>query len=228
MNNYYRITAILRMMSLFLLFSAGCAHSPQHTMGPGQQQIVVKQGETIQQISRRSGASISDIINANSIDPHKPLYAGQQINVPRRQNNRTKNQRAAKMPVFKGPKIALDWPVDKPVLFREFSEQAKNVNEGIDLGAPKNTVVKAAAAGKVLHVGDTGNNFGQTIIIRHQQPYMTVYANLGTAQVKTGDLVKSGETIGTVGTSGGVESPMVHFEVRRNRLPVNPVYFLPH
>lgn len=217
----------LLLMSLMSIFFAGCAHKPRSSSSATNTQIVLKNGDTLRQVARRNNVSVAELLQINNIGSVSQLHAGQKLIIPSKKNN-NRRRSANKMPEFDGPKIALAWPVEKPVLFREFSEKSTNINEGMDLGAPKNTVVKAAAPGEVLHVGDTGTNFGQTIIISHEKPYITVYANLEQALVKQGATVKQGDVIGSVGTSGGVESPRVHFELRRNRLPINPIFFLPH
>lgn len=228
MRNYLIVKKSSSWVALgCLLFVTGCAHGAYAGYG-ADRQITLKAGETLKQVAQRSGITLAELVRANHLDPKKKLRVGQKISIPGKKRVAINRAQVKKPAIFSGPMIDLCWPIDKPVLFREYSEQAKNINEGIDLGAPKNTQVKAAAAGKILHVGNTGTNFGETIIIGHDKPYMTVYSNLGECQVKPGDLVKRGDVIGTVGTSGGVESPRVHFEVRRNRLPVNPIYLLPH
>lgn len=121
-----------------------------------------------------------------------------------------------------GKLISLAWPVKNAVLFRTFDKNPARPFEGIALGAPALTPVMAAADGEVLFVGDYGNHFGQVVIIQHVEPFLTVYGNLDRIDVDKNKRVKQGDVIGSVGVSGGAESPRLFFQVRKNRSPVDP------
>ncbi len=139
-------------------------------------------------------------------------------------NSKRKPQKRIKAnSYYKNKKARLIWPIKKPVLFRHFSQ----LYEGISLGAPAGTKVFAVSRGKVLHAGSQDNRFGNIVILEHSSSLVTIYANLSQINVRPGVKIQKGEIIGKVGRSGGVQSPRVHFEVRQNRKPVNPLVFLP-
>ncbi len=96
---------------------------------------------------------------------------------------------------------------------------------GVDLIAPLKSPIFSTADGFVI-VADTFETHGQMIMIQHILGYVTVYAHLGTMNVETGDKVKRGQTIGTLGNTGTTHKSHLHYEVRKNGLPVNPRDFM--
>lgn len=96
-------------------------------------------------------------------------------------------------------------------------------NDGINIQASKGTAVRAAENGTVAYVGDEIDGYGNLVLIRHRDGYITAYAHLDKKLVKKGDVVKRGQTIGTVGTSGHVDVPQLHFEVRKGKKAINPL-----
>lgn len=96
-------------------------------------------------------------------------------------------------------------------------------NDGINIKAARGTAVRAAENGNVVYVGNEIEGYGDLILIRHADGYVTAYAHLEKTLTKKGDVVTRGQTIGTVGSSGHVESPQLHFEIRRGKKAINPV-----
>ena len=109
--------------------------------------------------------------------------------------------------------------------FKKFNSDPENLYEGLGIAAPAGSVVKAAASGKIIFTGNQGDNYGQVVIIKHKEPFLTIYGHLNKIKVKPGQTIKAGQKIGTVGTSGGAQSPRVLFQVRKNRVAVNPKYY---
>lgn len=99
-------------------------------------------------------------------------------------------------------------------------------NDGINIKAAKGTPVRAAENGVVAYVGNEMQGYGNLILVRHQDRWMTAYAHMDKTLVKKGDVVKVGQSIGTVGSTGGVDSPQLHFEVRRGTEAMNPDLYL--
>lgn len=99
-------------------------------------------------------------------------------------------------------------------------------NDGINIKAPKGTAVRAADNGVVAYTGSGMSGYGNLVLIRHQGRWMTAYAHMDKTLVKKGDVVKAGQSIGTVGASGQVDSPQLHFEVRKGTQAVNPSSYL--
>jgi len=122
--------------------------------------------------------------------------------------------------------IDLIWPVKDGVVFKVFDERPESLFEGIALGAPMGASVRAVAKGSVIYVAQNVNRFGKMVIIKHDKDFVTIYAHLDKILVSKGKTVKSGDVIGHLGVSGGVSSPRLYFQVRKNRLPVDPQRYL--
>jgi murein DD-endopeptidase MepM/ murein hydrolase activator NlpD len=99
-------------------------------------------------------------------------------------------------------------------------------NDGINIAAARGTPVKAAENGVVAYVGNELKGFGNLLLVKHADNWMTAYAHNDQLMVKRGDQVRRGQIIATVGASGSVTSPQLHFEIRRGTEAVNPVEFL--
>lgn len=95
-------------------------------------------------------------------------------------------------------------------------------NDGINISAVRGTPVRAAQNGVVVYAGDEISGFGHLVLIKHANDYITAYAHMDKMLAKKGDMIKRGQTIGTVGTSGHVARPQLHFEIRKGKRAVNP------
>jgi murein DD-endopeptidase MepM/ murein hydrolase activator NlpD len=106
-------------------------------------------------------------------------------------------------------------------------------NDGVDVKAPEGSIVHAAADGEVVYAGDQVPGFGNLVLVKHADGWVTAYAHLGKVAVKMRDSVTQGEEIGLVGQTGGVSEPQLHFEVRyapspvEKAKPVDPLLVLP-
>lgn len=120
------------------------------------------------------------------------------------------------------PEISLKWPVQGPVL-SGFGPKGHGLNnDGVNIGAPKGAPVVAAASGIVVYAGNEMKGFGNLILIRHEGGWVTAYAHLDRTLVSKDAVVAQGDEIGTVGATGGVSSPQLHFETRYQGKPVDP------
>jgi murein DD-endopeptidase MepM/ murein hydrolase activator NlpD len=95
-------------------------------------------------------------------------------------------------------------------------------NDGINIQASKGTPVRSAEVGEVVYQGNQIEGYGNMILVRHRDGYLTAYAHLDKILVKNGDKVSRGQTIGTVGNTGSVSLPQLHFEVRRGKEAIDP------
>lgn len=99
-------------------------------------------------------------------------------------------------------------------------------NDGINIAVPEGTPVKAAEGGTVAYAGSELKGYGNLVLIRHPNGYVTAYAHNGQLDVKRGDTVKRGQTIAKSGQSGNVGSPQLHFELRKGAQPIDPTNYL--
>ena len=99
-------------------------------------------------------------------------------------------------------------------------------NDGINIALPEGTAVKAAEGGTVAYAGSELKGYGNMVLIRHPNGYVSAYANNGELNVKRGDKVTRGQTIAKSGQSGNVSSPQLHFELRKGSTPVDPTGYL--
>lgn len=117
------------------------------------------------------------------------------------------------------------WPVRGRVV-SGYGKGGGKSNDGIDIAVPEGTAVKAAENGVVIYAGDGLKEFGNTVLVRHENGLVTVYGNASSLNVKRGEKVKRGQDIAVSGMSGNADSPKLHFEVRKNSAPVDPSTFL--
>ena len=117
------------------------------------------------------------------------------------------------------------WPVRGRVISSYGAGGGKN-GDGIDIAVPEGTPVKAAENGVVIYAGDGLKEFGNTVLVRHENGLVTVYGHASELKVARGEKVKRGQEIATSGMSGTTDRPKLHFEVRKNSAPVDPKTFL--
>ncbi|MGA7330035.1 MAG: peptidoglycan DD-metalloendopeptidase family protein, partial [Rhodomicrobium sp.] len=117
-------------------------------------------------------------------------------------------------------------PVEGKTIAQYGPQKDGTINEGITISVPKGTPIKAAENGVVAYVGDELPGFGNLILIRHADEYVTAYAHADAILVKKCDVVKRGQTVATAGTTGDASQPELHFEIRKNSKPVDPAPLL--
>ncbi len=192
----------------------------------------VKPGETTFDIAMDAGVPWDQIAAANGLKPGAKIKPGQKLVIPTLAGN------AAMIP---SPTISTDppnglpdtvapafaWPLQGKVR-RGFSMPVGTNpgHEGIDVLGAEGTAARASAAGKVIFAGQGPDEYGLTVIIYHSGRWTTTYSYLGKITVKEGDKVKAGERIGLVGHTGLASEPQLHFEIRRNKLALDPARYL--
>ena len=117
-------------------------------------------------------------------------------------------------------------PVDGPIISKYGPKENGLHNDGINIRAAQGSPVVAAENGVVVYAGNELKGSGNLILIRHEGRWMTAYAHMDNIMIRRGDVIKRGQTIGTVGTTGSVDSPQLHFEVRRGTEAINPKQYL--
>lgn len=139
-------------------------------------------------------------------------------------------QIAAAPPIPEPPPVSSKgfiWPLKGDVLLTFGPQPSKGQNsDGINIAAPKGTPFRAAENGVVAYVGNELKGFGNLILIKHADGWMTAYAHADQVLVKKGQTVKKGQELGTVGQTGAVTQPQLHFEIRRQNEAVDPEEYL--
>ncbi len=178
----------------------------------------VKAGDTLKNIAARYGVSAEDLARWNRISNPNLIHVGQRLRVPF----------GALQPGLQGSEaaasgIAWRWPVDGPLL--ELFE-GDGGNKGIDIGGAVGTKIRAVSAGRVAYAGSGLKGYGELMIIKHNNNYLSAYAYNRMLYVKEGDTVQAGQEIAEMGT-GPDRRPSLHFEIRYNGQPVDPLRYLP-
>jgi murein DD-endopeptidase MepM/ murein hydrolase activator NlpD len=127
---------------------------------------------------------------------------------------------AAGMPAFR-------WPLRGRVTTNFGSKTAGGASDGIDLAVPEGTAVRAADDGVVAYAGNELKGYGNLVLIRHANGFVTAYANASEISVKRNDQVHRGQVIAKSGQTGSAATPQLHFEIRKNSAPVDPMQYLP-
>ncbi len=118
------------------------------------------------------------------------------------------------------------WPVRGRVIAGYGAKTNGKQNDGINVAVPEGTPMKAAEDGVVAYAGNELKGYGNLVLVRHSNGYVTAYAHASELMVKRGDKVKRGQTIAKAGQTGEVGSPQLHFEIRQGSTPVDPTKFL--
>ncbi len=114
------------------------------------------------------------------------------------------------------------WPVQGPII-SGFGPKGQGMNnDGVNISAPKGAPVSAAAGGTVVYTGNEMKGFGNLVLVRHEGGWVTAYAHLERVLVSRDTVVAKNDMIGTVGSTGGVSQPQLHFETRQDGKPVDP------
>jgi murein DD-endopeptidase MepM/ murein hydrolase activator NlpD len=212
----------------------------------------VQKGDTLYSISKTFSVSQAQIVSMNGMKEPYSLHLGQELNLGGTSSNGnyrvietasttppkqiSRQVSAAHGPVRPQPKPVFtptaraggkfSWPASGRIL-SGFGPKAGGLhNDGINIAAPRGTPVKAAENGVVAYAGNELKGFGNLVLIKHSDGYMTAYAHLDKITQGKGTIVKKGQNIATIGTSGGMKTPQLHFELRRGKKPINPNQFL--
>ncbi|MES2750953.1 MAG: peptidoglycan DD-metalloendopeptidase family protein [Pseudomonadota bacterium] len=118
------------------------------------------------------------------------------------------------------------WPVRGRVITSYGAKTNGKQNDGINVAVPEGTPVKAAEDGVVAYSGNELKGYGNLILVRHSNGYVTAYAHASELMVKRGDSIKRGQVIAKSGQTGEVGSPQLHFEIRKGSTSVDPLQFL--
>lgn len=232
--------AIIRLASLgaVLILIIGCSVSHDLSHWRGQTSGVyhiVERGQTLWRIARTYGVNLQELAEVNGITDTTQIKVGQKLFIPGAsrvlevkpyqpgKGERVEEERGDSLTLERGRFI---WPV-KGEIASPFGIRDKIRHDGIDISAPAGTPIVAADDGEVMHSSNAIRGYGNMIIIKHQDGFYTIYAHNEENLVKVGDRVKKGDTIARVGNTGNASGYHLHFEIRKDRRPRNPLFFLP-
>lgn len=120
-----------------------------------------------------------------------------------------------------------EWPLNGPILARFGPTASGKVSDGINIAAAAGTPIRATAGGVVAYAGDQIGTYGGLILINHGGGWVSAYGHAGRIDVKRGQSVRIGDVIGRAGATGQVQTSQLHFQLRKNRIPVDPMKQLP-
>ena len=118
------------------------------------------------------------------------------------------------------------WPVQGSIIVNFGKQKGGRKNDGINIISVKGNPVRAAMSGKVIYRGNELLAWGNLIIIKHKNNWTTAYAHLDKLLVKKGEVIKTGDIIASVGATGNVDKTQLHFQIRKNSKPLDPIKFL--
>ena len=222
----------------------------QHLKLPTPRLHKVVAGDTVNEISQRYQVAMNELVRLNDLPPPYTIIIGQKLKLPgghpttvassqpQTQTKPSKTQEPTKKLLSKprrGPTLArpparasatFAWPIGGRVI-SEFGPKGKGLhNDGINISAPRGAAVKAAENGIVAYSGNELRGFGNLLLIKHSDGFMSAYAHNEKLLVARGETVKRGQTIARVGSSGNVTSPQLHFELRKGKRAVDPKRYL--
>ncbi len=216
----------------------------------------IAHGDTIYSLARRYKKRPGEIARANNIDLNTKLRVGQTLSIPGATIAATKPTPAPRAsvpqpkraeapapkpatetvanvnPITPEPAPALSgppqfrWPVQGRIISAFGPKPNGQHNDGFNIAVPENTPIKAAEDGIVAYAGNELKGYGNLVLIRHADGWVTAYAHASAIVVRRGEQVKRGQVIARAGQTGGVVTPQVHFEIRKGSQPVDPAAHL--
>ncbi len=118
------------------------------------------------------------------------------------------------------------WPVRGKLVSSYGGKRDGLYNDGINIAVPRGTKVQAAENGVIVYAGDEISGYGNLLLVKHIDGWVSAYAHLDKITARRGSAVRKGQAIGTVGSTGNVETPQLHFELRKGAQTKNPIQFL--
>ena len=227
------LTIVVAIIGCSIL--SGCASSapssPQLVYGASSRrpaEHVVRPGETVYHIAHVYGVSVQRLLEANHLSDSRDLRVGQSLLIPGSYTYASLGgAESASGTMWNEPRAPRQfaWPLWSGTVTSGFGMRHGTMHDGVDISAPAGTTVHAADSGVVAFAGKL-NGYGNTVIIRHSDNYVTVYGHNSRILVSEGSPVAHGQSIAEVGTSGRTTGPNLHFEVRYDNHAYNPLSYL--
>jgi len=225
------VRRLYRILPLHVFLLGGCI-APTYWDHTPREVHVVRSGETLSAIADRYGASAATLARWNRLGDGSLIYPGQVIRLTAPAGSRSRNT-VSKPP--SAPKRTIPpppsdrppgwaWPTNGRVV-SEF-KGTEGAGTGLLIGGKAGQAVRAAADGRVVYAGGGLIGYGQLIILKHNDTFLSAYGYNESLAVKEGQAIRKGQRIATMGAGGG-NPAQLHFEIRRNGKPVNPRRYLP-
>jgi murein DD-endopeptidase MepM/ murein hydrolase activator NlpD len=197
---------------------------------------VVRRHQTLYRICKTYQVDIHEVAFLNDITDHSKIQVGQRIFIPGAKKVlkveividdvvAESEEREKKRPETIYKKMDFIWPVEGKCT-NPFEDDERKRHQGIDISCSSGTPIKASSAGKVVYSGNTVKGYGNMIILRHTEEFVTVYAHNQVNLVEEGMQVEKGQIIGKVGRTGRASGSHLHFEIRINNEAVDPMLYL--
>lgn len=232
-RNPFRLVICLAIALLL----AGCAGSKSSVGSYSGSVYTVKRGDTLYRISRMTGTSVKALASMNGISPPYTIEVGQRLKVKgagktasstRKSSGKTaKVTPSSAVPTSSWPPVGQRcwrWPTTGKVIMGYTTSEGGN--KGIDIAGTRGQPIYASGAGKVVYVGNQLRGYGNLIMIKHSEDYITAYAHNATMLVNNGQSVKAGQKIATMGSSDA-DSVRLHFQLRYRATAIDPIRYLP-
>jgi len=207
---------------------------------PRSQYHQVKAGDTLYSISREYQMSVSELITLNDLKAPHQVNLGQKIRISNNKiaqrevmlansssQDRKDTQRSSFVErVLDNRKNRFIWPTKGSVI-SDFGPKIGGLyNDGINIKTTQGEPIKAAEEGIVAYVGNELKGYGNLIILKHSDGWITAYGHLSKAEVRRGEKVGQAQTIAYAGSTGNVDSSQLYFGLRKGRDAVNPQNYL--
>ena len=209
---------------------------PTSRRSPDQDKVMARKGDTLYSLSKWYGVSVERLAQLNQLKKPYIIQPGQTIFL--KPLNTKGKSATAKTSTVTAPKkspeqqsaiiswpksVRWQWPAKGKVV-KKYNRQ-RNDAKGIDIAGKRGDAIVASAEGKVVYSGGGLISYGNLIIIKHNKTFLSAYAYNRKLLVKEGDIVKAGEKIAEMGDKDKL-SPRLHFEIRKNGKPVDPMKYL--
>jgi murein DD-endopeptidase MepM/ murein hydrolase activator NlpD len=184
--------------------------------------VRVREGETLWEIAEATGVPVDAIVNANEIPDSASVHTGQRLTIPGGALDMLRRVTAARGVVSIAQNFV--WPV-RGQLTSRFGWRLTGHHNGIDIAAPRGSPISVAKDGRVVFAG-WYFGYGLAIVVDHGTGISTVYGHASKLLVQIGEVVETGQVIALVGSTGDATGPHLHFEIRTNGIPLNPMKYL--
>ncbi len=212
----------LKCVLVLLSLVVSCA-SPSRLVSSETRYVIVAAGETIDTIADREAVDALSLMSLNRLYSDADLKVGMRLRLPRSKAEVLGDAQGLWRPTH----FEFQWPLKQNQITDYFGWRKKRLHEGIDLRARTGTPVFASASGEVIYAARTIRNFGRMVVVDHGQGWSSVYAHLSKMLVRVGQHVEQGQKIGLAGRSGRASGAHLHFEIRKEADPLDPLLLLP-